>query len=294
MYLGVLISIWVHWFPQAIKDPLVFWKPIPVDQLEGGRLVATDFNFSIRAPGPSWQWLQADASGGRTFATFDTSGTRYWIKAQKSPCQVDDEQALERWLKQHAKSIANPQAELANLVYRKQNLPEKNTYRVAVEEILPNGERQAIHAYFITGPYCYSLYTRMPTSHSPQNFDNFAASFREQEQPIELAPRSAIWSLLTLLNLCIVAASTFMGKGINAFTGKPTVNGAKIGGLLVVLILAGQAPQLWDWIGVPLSELAGGDSRISTVMASGLLPLTWSFYLSRKYTERKLRFLGRI
>ncbi|CAM2009172.1 hypothetical protein [Acanthopleuribacter pedis] len=290
MVLGVLFSICLHYLP-PVNHGLSEWSPVTVDQLEGSRLVCQSAQLSLDAPGPEWQWLHLKKARRSHFVALEPGGAKYFVSLKKTPAPPENGEQLTQWFLKHLEPLKTPNAKWRALTYQRLNQFQEPTFRVSIDERLPDGAAQILHVVLSTGAFGFMASTHLPANQSPQQFDNFVASYRYVAPPPELTPASLVWSLLTLLNLVIVAGSATVGKGINAFTGKPVINGAKIGAVLVILLLAGQVPQFWAWIGFHMDPQQG--QRLSTIMASGLLPLSFAMFLSRRFAERKRHFYRR-
>lgn len=290
MVLGVLLSVCLHYLP-PVSPGMQGWSPVAVDQLEGSRLVCQESQLSLDAPGPEWQWMRAQHAQRTHFVAVEPGGAKFFVSLTNSDVPPEGSEALTQWFLKHLASLKTTNAKWRSLTYQPINNFQTAAFRITIDERLENGEQHILHVVLKTGQQGFLAFNRLPPGQSPQPFDNFVASYRHVAPPPELTATSLVWSLLTMLNFIIVAGSAGVGKSINSFTGKPMVNGAKIGAVLVILLLAGQVPQFWDWIGFHMAPEQG--QRLSSIMASGLLPLSFAMFLSRRFAEQKRNFYRR-
>lgn len=220
-------------------------RAVPAEWLNGDRLTVPDLNFSISTPA-GWRWRQQDVGdiqGSKATAFLAISpqdDLRYlvavWQRESRSLTQSDAE-GVARGM---TESLPEGWTVITTDVTKRER-PVPISTRVLARLRAPDGSDYYMHGYMASGRRSYMILAYLPTETEPQDFADFANSFRFLQPKVNERMPKPIPGLLLILAIvgAVVDYRYVKAGGLRSTRKERAYLGVATGLCIVVLVVFG-------------------------------------------------------
>lgn len=164
----------------AAQEQPVTPRRVPVDMLEGQRLVDKESGLSVLAPDNwVWVWLRRDEEGYRNFMAIDPSGgQRFTVNVSRTELDWTRKTA-EDFQVGMAKKLIDNGFTVDRRAFDSSTVPVANSYRFVWAIVLPSGDRRFRVGYLAHAAKRVVWFTCIGTDErEPEEFTRFVRSAR--------------------------------------------------------------------------------------------------------------------
>jgi hypothetical protein len=155
--------------------------PVPKRWLHDGRLVVSEFNFSIDSPSPDSKWSykgdlpKVDGNGSTAFIAEAGEGIRYVVLVTENVGKMTSTTPDQFAIGMRKTLPKDWQIRDSRLEASDVPLKDSRKFKVTIE--LPNGSTYFAYGYIVPGNRGYQTITFSPSPSEPRRFTHFVQSF---------------------------------------------------------------------------------------------------------------------
>jgi hypothetical protein len=276
-------------------------EPVPPGLLQGSLLTLERWNCSVETPaGDGWAWLKVNVPVGKlqaaSYICYNAeSDARYILQMTESSEGEMSDKFADNFLAGMRRGIEKKGGKLTDIRRQPSERPLRGSFRISANLSDESGRSLALLCYLAGAGNAYIFQTYARSEEEPATFTRFVSSFRLLKPVPKGATSSAdaVSGVLTVFGILIVLACAGVAGLVNRAAGRPRVNGAVIGGVLVMLgaitlmVLVAMSPSFANRDAEQQGEAMG------RVLGMALIPMLVAFFLGWRFQKKKKAALAR-
>src|SRR5262249_39280190 len=273
-------------------------KPVTGARLRGATLLLEKWNCSVASPGPGWTWLDVERSAqpvtSESFVCWQQSTDMRLIftVAEGGGVKASDAFANE-FLDGVRRSMQKRQGTLTDVHRSPSDIPLRGSYQITGTFHPPDGDAPRWRCYLAAAGPSYVFQSYSAAVSEPVEFRQLVSSFRLLRQPTptpELS-RETLQSVAACTELAgglfLVLLCYGIGLLINRSKGRPVVNGAAIGLVLVFLVFLALSVFVASQPGFSKLDAEKQGEAIGRVFGAFFIPLIVGAVLAWRFQRKK-------